>query len=136
MALRLKILILIIASGVTILPLQAAEIDKVLMSYKQHGAGNFSAARGEALWKKQYPNKNTPGAMQNCTTCHGDDLRANGKHVRTGKTIEPMAPSVNAKRFTDQKFIEKWFRRNCKGVMGRECTPQEKGDLLTYLRRQ
>jgi len=29
--------------------------------------------------------------------------------------------------------VAKWFRRNCKTVLGRECTAQEKGDILTYL---
>jgi hypothetical protein len=47
-----------------------------------------------------------------------------------------MAPSVNSERLTDPKFIEKWFRRNCIQTLGRECTPQEKGDVLTYLRAQ
>ena len=57
-------------------------------------------------------------------------------HVCTGKSIELMAPSVNPKRLTDSRLIEKWFKRNCKWTLGRECTPQEKGDLLVYLQTQ
>jgi len=53
--------------------------------------------------------------------------------VKTGKTIEPIAVSANPERFTDVSKTEKWFRRNCKWTLGRECTPQEKGDLLTWL---
>ncbi|TBR21868.1 MAG: DUF1924 domain-containing protein, partial [Candidatus Nitrosotenuis sp.] len=33
----------------------------------------------------------------------------------------------------DPKFVEKWFKRNCKETLERECTPQEKGDFLAYL---
>jgi hypothetical protein len=46
-----------------------------------------------------------------------------------------MAPSVDAERYTDLGKMEKWFKRNCKWTWGRECTPQEKGDLLEYLRQ-
>jgi hypothetical protein len=56
-----------------------------------------------------------------------------GKHAKTGKAIEPMAPSVNPKRLSDEKQIRKWFSRNCKWTLGRECTAQEQGDVLLYL---
>ena len=29
--------------------------------------------------------------------------------------------------------VEKWFKRNCNDVLGRVCTPLEKGDVLSYL---
>ena len=45
-----------------------------------------------------------------------------------------MAPSVNAARLSSRKQIEKWFKRNCKWTLGRECSAQEKGDLLAYLK--
>ncbi|MEG7525318.1 MAG: DUF1924 domain-containing protein [Chromatiales bacterium] len=61
---------------------------------------------------------------------------ARSQHIRTGKVIEPLAPSVNPKRFTDQRKVEKWFIRNCKWTLGRECSSQEKGDLLVYLLSQ
>ena len=54
----------------------------------------------------------------------------------TGKTIAPMAVSANPERFTDEAKIEKWFRRNCKEVVGRECTAAEKADFLAWLVRQ
>jgi hypothetical protein len=44
-----------------------------------------------------------------------------------------MAPSVNPARFTNTSKVEKWFKRNCKDVLNRECTAQEKGDVITYL---
>ncbi|MEA3244387.1 MAG: DUF1924 domain-containing protein, partial [Pseudomonadota bacterium] len=33
----------------------------------------------------------------------------------------------------DGKKIEKWFKRNCKWTLGRECTAQEKADFLAYI---
>jgi hypothetical protein len=56
-----------------------------------------------------------------------------GLHVVTSKPIAPMAPAFNAERFTDAVKSEKWFRRNCKDVLKRECTDAEKADVLAYL---
>ena len=55
-----------------------------------------------------------------------------GKHASTGKDIKPLAPAFNAERFADAAKTEKWFRRNCNDVVGRECTPAEKADLLAW----
>lgn len=44
-----------------------------------------------------------------------------------------MAPSANPERLTDVRKIEKWFKRNCKWTLGRECSAQEKTDLLLYI---
>lgn len=111
-------------------------VDDVLKSYEAEGASNFSAKNGEAMWNKDFPDTEEPGKVRNCGACHGKDLSANGKHVTTGKVIDPLAPSANKERFTDPKFIEKWFKRNCKWVLDRECSAQEKGDFLTYLRNK
>jgi hypothetical protein len=51
----------------------------------------------------------------------------------TGKAIQPLAPVANAARLTDTAKVDKWFRRNCKDVLGRECTAAEKGDVIAYL---
>jgi len=53
--------------------------------------------------------------------------------TRANKAIEPLAPSTNAKRFTDRAKVEKWCMRNCYDVLRRPCTALEKGDFLTYL---
>jgi hypothetical protein len=53
--------------------------------------------------------------------------------MRSGKPIDPMAPSVVPTRFTDAANVEKWFKRNCGDVLGRECGPAEKVDVLTFL---
>ena len=109
----------------------ASGLDEAFALYKGSDNLSFDASRGEQLWHKKYPGKE--GKERSCQTCHGKDLTKGGKHAKTGKAIDPMAPSVNKERFTKLKKIKKWFKRNCKWVLGRECTNQEKGDLLTYL---
>jgi hypothetical protein len=44
-----------------------------------------------------------------------------------------MAASANPARYSDPAKVEKWFRRNCNEVLGRECSAQEKGDWLSYM---
>jgi hypothetical protein len=105
--------------------------DTLMTQYKSEGAAGFDAERGKKSWTKEM--KNAEGETFSCTTCHGNDLTKQGKHEKTRKVIEPMAPSANVERFTDEKKIEKWFKRNCKEAWGRECTAQEKGDILKYL---
>ncbi len=112
---------------------QADPVSELEAEYHAQGAGNFSAAAGEALWNKTFVDAKK-GDKRSCTTCHTTDLKQSGKHARTGKVIEPMAPSVNPKRFTEVKKIKKWFVRNCKWTLGRECTAQEKGDVLAFVK--
>ncbi|WP_281982596.1 DUF1924 domain-containing protein [Azonexus hydrophilus] len=90
----------------------------------------FSAARGEKLHVTNFAlgKPDTPA----CTSCHGNDPRAAGKTL-IGKVIEPVALSVSPGRYADPAKVEKWFKRNCNEVLGRECTPLEKGDWLTFV---
>jgi hypothetical protein len=120
--------------GAATMSAQAGALDDLLASFRQQGAGEFSADAGKALWVKSFPSPEG-GPDRRCATCHTEDLKATGKHATTGKAIDPLAPSVNAKRLTDRKEMEKWLARNCKWVLGRECTPQEKGDALAYIRQ-
>lgn len=94
------------------------------------GFSGFSAARGETLHMRHFASgkPDTPA----CTSCHGKDLRGAGQTL-TGKRIEPMALSVSPSRYADPAKVEKWFKRNCTEVIGRECTAQEKGDWLTFV---
>jgi hypothetical protein len=91
------------------------------------GFQGFSAARGEQFFNATHAND------WSCSTCHTRNPANPGKHARTSKVIQPMAPAINAERFTDQAKIDKWFKRNCNDVVDRACTAQEKGDVLTYL---
>ncbi|MCW8919178.1 MAG: DUF1924 domain-containing protein [Gammaproteobacteria bacterium] len=112
----------------------ADTIDERLAAYQAEGAANFSAERGKEMWFREFT-ASEDGKGRRCTSCHGDNARVSGKHAKTGKPIEPMAPSINPERFGDAAKIEKWFKRNCKWTLERECTAQEKGDFLSYLRQ-
>lgn len=114
----------------------ASVVDDLLKTYEGQGASNFNAEQGKKRWHEDHPDPEESGKLRNCSSCHTDDFKAKGRHAKTGESIDPLAPSVNKERLTDPKFIEKWFKRNCKWVIGRECTPQEKGDFLMFLREQ
>jgi mono/diheme cytochrome c family protein len=86
-----------------------------------------SAERGQQLFTQ------THGKEWSCASCHTANPAASGRHAVTNKPIDPMAPAVNASRFTRAAKVEKWFKRNCNDVLGRACTAQEKGDVLAYL---
>ncbi len=73
------------------------------------------------------------GGEWSCASCHGNPPTQPGKHASTGKSIGPMAPAFNPKAFTDTAKVDKWFRRNCKDVLQRECSAAEKADVLAYL---
>jgi len=89
-----------------------------------------SAARGQALFQHNWT---ASASLPRCTTCHGDDSRRPGRHAITGKTIQAMQPAVEPARLSDLAKTEKWFRRNCREVVGRECSAGEKADVVTYL---
>lgn len=94
----------------------------------------FSPARGEALFRAASTggDPRTPS----CTSCHTVDPRQPGRNAKTGRPIEPVAVSANASRFTDRATVEKHFVRDCKSVMGRECTALEKGDYVSFMAAQ
>ncbi|MDM8568633.1 DUF1924 domain-containing protein [Thiotrichales bacterium HSG1] len=112
--------------------LHATPVDDLLAEYRSTGVESFSAENGKVLWSQEFTDAKT-GKIRQCTTCHTADLRNEGKHARTGKVIKPLAPSANPKRLTKLKKIRKWFKRNCKWTVGRECTAQEKGDILLFI---
>lgn len=90
----------------------------------------FSAERGASFFKAE--RRHSDGKKVSCATCHTSDPRKQGK-TRANKVIEPMATIANPQRFTDAAKVEKWFGRNCKDVLERACTAQEKGDYIQYL---
>ena len=111
-------------------------VDQLLKKYQSEGAGAFSKEAGKALWTQEFTHEKSDGKIRQCSACHTDDLRNVGKQVRTGKSIKPLAPSVNPKSLTSMKKIHKWLKRNCKWTIGRECSAQEKGDVLTFIQSQ
>jgi hypothetical protein len=128
-------LVVIILSALYLPVSNAGAVDQLLKEYAAKSQVEFNAGQGKALWTKVYTN-NDQSQPRSCSTCHTQNLTVFGKHAKTLKPIEPMAPSVNVKRLTDIKTINKWLLRNCKWTMGRECTPEEKGHLLTFIKSQ
>jgi hypothetical protein len=91
------------------------------------GFAGFSAQRGQAWFSSRH------GTDWSCSTCHTGNPLTLGRHATTGRSIAPLAPAANPERLTDVAKIEKWFKRNCGDVLGRACTPVEKGDVVAYL---
>jgi cytochrome c553 len=127
---------IVIAAGTGLLALLSLscgaapeQIRQALEAEARNTAGfpGFSAERGRQFFQSKH------GAEWSCSTCHTDNPTVTGRHARTSKDIAPLAPSANAERFSDAAKVEKWFRRNCNDVVGRLCSAQEKGDVLTYL---
>ena len=105
----------------------AATPAELLAGYTAQAGQPANAVKGEAFFKASH------GLEWQCTSCHGKSPMTSGRHASTDKAIEPLAPAANAKRFTDSAKVEKWFRRNCKDVLARECTAAEKADVLAWL---
>ena len=89
-----------------------------------------SAERGQGLFTRKWGVSPT---MANCASCHSDQPTADGKHVVTGKRIAPLAPAANPERFANSAKTEKWFKRNCQEVVGRECSAAEKADFIQFV---
>lgn len=123
-------LLLLLSTGI-----QADVVTELQAQYAQRAKDSFSATTGEAIWKQGFSEPKS-GRERSCALCHTTNLNNLGKHARTGKKIEPMAPSANPSRLSDVSKVKKWFKRNCKWTMGRECTAQEKGDLLAFISSQ
>ncbi len=104
--------------------------DRILAEYQKQAGEPFSAERGKTLFESTFTGgkPKTPS----CTSCHTKSPLGVGK-TRVGKPIAPLALSKTKDRYTDPKKVAKWFRRNCKSVLGRECTALEKGDFITYM---
>lgn len=121
----------ILAALIVIAPAANANQDlpRQVENYRLQGALPGDPERGRKLW-------NSTVNQRSCTNCHGDDPAGSGKHVKTGKPIRPMALSANPTRYRKAKKVEKWFLRNCKWTLGRECSLQEKTDILTWLASQ
>ena len=118
-------------------PLHAEGIDYLIKHYsglatsESQSFVDFDPDRGKELYLKQFSTGkiDTPS----CTTCHTNDPTQPGE-TRAGKAIDPMAVSVSPERYQTLKKAEKWFGRNCRSVLGRECTAIEKGDFLSFMK--
>jgi hypothetical protein len=140
----IRVLLIAVAVTVSVLPAAAmagdARRDAILADYAAQarkadpGFAGFSGKSGEAFFRTKWAggDARTPS----CTSCHTDSPSQPGQNAKTGRPIEPVAVSVNARRFTDMAEVEKQFGRDCKSVVGRECTPAEKGNYITFMAGQ
>ena len=147
--------VLLVCASATVM---AAGPEDFLASYaaqaKQHDPSfdGFSAERGRAFYFRSHVIED--GSELSCASCHHADPRQKtiahkdqipcrachitfhdpsaGRAVIIGD-IKPFAPSANADRFTNEWKVEAWFAWNCKLLLKRECTPVEKGDVITWL---
>jgi hypothetical protein len=106
---------------------QAVTPTDLLADYTRQAGAPAVPARGQQLFTTPH------GRDWSCSSCHGAVPTQAGRHASTAKPIDAMAPTFNAQRFTDAAKSEKWFRRNCNDVIGRECTAAEKADVLAWL---
>lgn len=110
-------------------------IKTLMTSYQSQGVKSGNAKNGEQFWNKTFTAK-APFTERSCKSCHTANLKNAGKHIRTGKKLKALAPSVNSSSLNKTKKIKKWFKRNCKWTVGRECSVQEKADILTFIKLQ
>nr|WP_205833029.1 DUF1924 domain-containing protein [Azohydromonas caseinilytica] len=106
---------------------QATTAAELLAGYGRQSGQAPQAARGQQLFSQRH------GGEWSCASCHGMPPSREGEHAATGRRIAPLAPAFNPRRFTDEAKVEKWFRRNCRDVLARECTSAEKADVLAWL---
>lgn len=122
----------LIFSGAGIAGPREAQLDQYASAAKAANPAftGFSAVRGKTLHTQAFAGgkADTPA----CTSCHGKEVTGAGR-TPAGKAIEPMALSASPARYNDPAKVEKWFKRNCNEVLGRECTALEKGDWLSFM---
>lgn len=119
--------LLALAAAGTGLAAHALTAAEQLATYAAQSGQAPQAARGQEFFTTKH------GHDWACASCHTAQPTAEGKHASTGKSIRPMAPAANPERFTDAAKTEKWFRRNCNDVVGRECSAGEKADVMAWL---
>ena len=124
---RLRVLVSILAIG-TVLGATAATPAELRDEYAAKAGSPPSAERGQKFFLQKFGKD-----YENCAECHGAVPVRRGKDLVSGKTLEPLAPAANPARLTDRGRVDYMFRQNCKDVVGRECTAQEKADVLTWL---
>lgn len=111
------------------LPVQAADTSAAeqLARWNAQAGTPGNAERGRVFFAAKH------GSDWACASCHNAPPTGDGKHASTGKRIAPLAPAFNPQGFTEAAKVDKWFRRNCKDVLSRECSAVEKADVLAYL---
>lgn len=118
---------LLLATAMSVVHAQATSLMQLQRAYEAASGSPAQAAQGQAFFTRKH------GAEWSCASCHGQRPTGEGRHAVTHKRLDPLAPAFNPKAFTDERRVEKWFRRNCQDVVQRECSAAEKADVLAWL---
>jgi mono/diheme cytochrome c family protein len=107
----------------------AATPEELLAAYARQAAAAPSPERGQRFFTE----RRKDGLYPSCASCHGERPTTPGKDLLSEKPLAALAPAANAARFTDANRVEYRFRLNCIDMLGRECTPGEKADVISWL---
>jgi hypothetical protein len=155
MQMRIWLLVIsVLIAGIS----EATEPEDFLAAYAEQARladpafSGFSAERGRAFYHRTHTLDD--GSELSCASCHHADPRRatvahqdqipcrachvtlhkpSGGRSMTIRQLQPFAPTAYPDRFTNEWKVEAWFGWNCKLLLKRECTPGEKGDLITWL---
>jgi len=114
-----------------------ANAEKMIMIYStQAKAANAeytgpTVADGKAFFNRKIKLGN--GKETACASCHTANPADNGKNIVTKKTIQPLSPAVNPKRFANFEKVEAKFTQHCTDIIGSDCTAAEKANYITYV---
>ena len=98
-----------------------------LARFEKEAGASASVARGASFFTARQ------GGEWSCASCHTERPTQPGRHAKTDKEIQPLAPAANGERFTNVAKVDKWFRRNCNDTLNRLCSAQEKADVMAWL---
>ncbi len=90
-----------------------------------------SAEEGKVFFNNKVKAAN--GKETACASCHTANPANNGKNIETGKTIKPLSPFVNEKRFADFEKVEAKFTQHCVDILGADCTAAQKANYISYV---
>lgn len=114
-----------------------ANAEKLILIYSTQAKGanpeyaGPTVADGKFFFNRKIKLAN--GKEMACASCHTANPADNGKHAVTRKTIKPLSPAVNPKRFADFEKVEAKFTQHCTEIIGSDCTAAEKASYITYV---
>lgn len=114
-----------------VLTAEQAAMDYGNFAKRLNPNSKLSAEAGRAFYIKKVTN--AKGRVFSCSDCHNDNPSKMGEHNTLGDPIKPLAPSANPNRFSDVQKSAKGFNKHCTDLYGKDCSAQEKADLITYL---
>jgi len=135
---QLNVLLLALL-GLTAITAQASvsNAEKLVLIYNTQAKGanpayaGASAEEGKIFFNNKVKTKS--GKEMACASCHTANPADSGKHALTRKTIKPLSPAVNAKRFADFEKVEAKFTQHCVEIIGNDCTAAEKANYISYV---